>query len=61
MTSSAQRVQRTYLALTLLSTLAASFIWGINTRFVYLARRENATSDPITADTDESETVARAA
>ena len=28
---SARRVQFTYLLLTLLSTLAASFIWGINT------------------------------
>src|SRR5436190_24007067 len=30
----ARRVERTYLALTLLTTLAASFIWGINTLFL---------------------------
>src|SRR3954469_13844229 len=30
----AQRVQRTYLVLTLLTTLAASFIWGVNTLFL---------------------------
>jgi MFS family permease len=30
----ALRVQRVYLLLTLLSTLAASFIWGINTLFL---------------------------
>lgn len=34
MTDQAKRVQRTYLLLTLLSTLAASFIWGINTLFL---------------------------
>ena len=34
MPSSAQTVQRTYLVLTLLTTLAASFIWGINTLFL---------------------------
>ena len=34
MTDGARRVQRTYLLLTLLSTLAASFIWGINTLFL---------------------------
>ncbi len=34
MTEGARRVQRTYLLLTLLSTLAASFIWGINTLFL---------------------------
>jgi MFS family permease len=33
-TNAAQRIQRTYLTLTLLSTLAASFIWGINTLFL---------------------------
>jgi MFS family permease len=32
--TSAQTVQRTYLVLTLLTTLAASFIWGINTLFL---------------------------
>src|SRR5215210_4451651 len=34
MTDEARRVQRVYLALTVLSTLAASFIWGINTLFL---------------------------
>lgn len=34
MTSAARTVQRTYLVLTLLTTLAASFIWGINTLFL---------------------------
>lgn len=34
MNEGARRVQRTYLLLTLLSTLAASFIWGINTLFL---------------------------
>ncbi len=32
--AAARRVQRTYLLLTVLSTLAASFIWGINTLFL---------------------------
>src|SRR3989337_3375921 len=31
MPDAARSVQRTYLTLTLLSTLAASFIWGVNT------------------------------
>ncbi|HET6778768.1 MAG TPA: MFS transporter [Gemmatimonadales bacterium] len=35
------RVQRIYLALTLLSTLAASFIWGINTLFLLDAGLNN--------------------
>jgi MFS family permease len=34
LSTSAQTVQRTYLVLTLLTTLAASFIWGINTLFL---------------------------
>ena len=34
MTAAAKRIVRSYLALTLLSTLAASFIWGINTLFL---------------------------
>jgi MFS family permease len=34
MTDQARRVQRVYLLLTLLSTLAASLIWGINTLFL---------------------------
>jgi MFS family permease len=37
----AQTVQRTYLLLTLLSTLAASFIWGINTLFLLDAGLSN--------------------
>ncbi len=40
--TSARRIQRTYLALTLLSTLAASFIWGINTLFLLDAGLSNA-------------------
>ena len=42
MTDPAKRVQRTYLLLTLLSTLAASFIWGINTLFLLDAGLSNA-------------------
>jgi MFS family permease len=42
MNSQAKRVQRTYLLLTLLSTLAASFIWGINTLFLLDAGLNNA-------------------
>ena len=34
MTASHREVQRVYLLLTLLTTLAASFIWGINTLFL---------------------------
>ena len=34
MNVAARRVQRTYLLLTLLSTLAASLIWGVNTLFL---------------------------
>src|SRR4051812_19345835 len=34
-------IQRTYLALTLLTTLAASFIWGINTLFLLDAGLSN--------------------
>src|SRR6186713_2931297 len=34
-------VQRTYLLLTLLTTLAASFIWGINTLFLLDAGLDN--------------------
>lgn len=37
-----KQVQRTYLLLTLLSTLAASFIWGINTLFLLDAGLTNA-------------------
>jgi MFS family permease len=38
----ARAVQRTYLALTLLTTLAASFIWGVNTLFLLDAGLSNA-------------------
>ena len=41
MTDAARRIQRTYLTLTLLSTLAASFIWGINTLFLLDAGLSN--------------------
>jgi MFS family permease len=41
MTPPAARVQRTYLILTLLTTLAASFIWGINTLFLLDAGLSN--------------------
>lgn len=41
MTDGARRIQRTYLLLTLLSTLAASFIWGINTLFLLDAGLSN--------------------
>ena len=36
-----QTVMRTYLTLTLLSTLAASFIWGVNTLFLLDAGLSN--------------------
>src|SRR4029078_6496888 len=38
----ARAVERTYLILTLLSTLASSFIWGINTLFLLDAVLNNA-------------------
>src|SRR5215210_1190909 len=41
MTSDPRMVERTYLALTLLTTLAASFIWGINTLFLLDAGLDN--------------------
>ena len=41
MTDGARQVQRTYLVLTLLSTLSASFIWGINTLFLLDAGLNN--------------------
>jgi MFS family permease len=41
-TDDARRVQRTYLLLTLLTTLAASFIWGVNTLFLLDAGLSNA-------------------
>ena len=34
MNAASQKVQRTYVSLTLLSTFASSFIWGINTLFL---------------------------
>ena len=42
MPSEARTVERTYLALTLLTTLAASFIWGVNTLFLLDAGLSNA-------------------
>ena len=41
MTDAARTVQRTYLLLTLLTTLAQSFIWGINTLFLLDAGLSN--------------------
>jgi len=41
MASTPRLVERTYLALTLLTTLAASFIWGINTLFLLGAGLSN--------------------
>ena len=38
----ARAVERTHLTLTLLSTLASSFIWGINTIFLLDAGLNNA-------------------
>jgi MFS family permease len=40
-TPAARDVQRTYLTLTLLTTLAASFIWGVNTLFLLDAGLDN--------------------
>ena len=41
MTDAARGVERTYLLLILLTTLAASFIWGINTLFLLDAGLSN--------------------
>src|SRR5918998_1132476 len=41
MTDAARGVQRVYLLLTLLTTLAASFIWGVNTLFLLDAGLSN--------------------
>ena len=41
MTDGARQVQRTYLLLTLLTTFAASFIWGVNTLFLLDAGLSN--------------------
>jgi MFS family permease len=49
MTEQARRVQRIYLLLTLLSTLAASFIWGINTLFLLDAGLNNAQAFAVNA------------
>jgi MFS family permease len=40
-TAAARSIERTYLALTVLQTLAASFIWGINTLFLLDAGLSN--------------------
>src|SRR6266849_5724664 len=42
MSDPARSVERTYLVLTLFSTLASSFIWGINTIFLLDAGLSNA-------------------
>ncbi|MGH2356496.1 MAG: MFS transporter [Candidatus Limnocylindria bacterium] len=42
MTDAARAIQRTYLVLALLTTLAASFIWGVNTLFLLDAGLSNA-------------------
>jgi MFS family permease len=42
MTDEARGIQRTYLLLTLLTTLSASFIWGVNTLFLLDAGLSNA-------------------
>jgi MFS family permease len=42
LTDASRTVQRTYLLLTLLTTLAASFIWGVNTLFLLDAGLSNA-------------------
>src|SRR5678815_1448112 len=42
MAAPVRSVERTYLVLTLLSTLASSFIWGINTIFLLDAGLNNA-------------------
>ncbi|MDQ3665875.1 MAG: hypothetical protein M3410_04595 [Acidobacteriota bacterium] len=54
MSRTAGRILKTYVALTLLSTFASSFIWGINTLFlldalpfIVLAVRVKAPSDVI--------------
>ena len=49
MTEGARRVQRVYLTLTLLSTLAASFIWGINTLFLLDAGLSNTAAFTVNA------------
>ena len=41
MTDTARRVVSTYLVLTVLTTLAASFIWGVNTLFLLDAGLDN--------------------
>jgi MFS family permease len=46
-----QRIQRTYLVLTLLTTLAASFIWGVNTLFFSLGQVVFEVPTGVVADT----------
>ena len=41
MADTARGIQRLYLTLTLLTTLAASFIWGVNTLFLLDAGLDN--------------------
>jgi hypothetical protein len=41
-------VERTYLVLTLVTTLAASFIWGVNTLFLLNAGLSNTRRSPRT-------------
>jgi MFS family permease len=41
MTDGPKKIQRVYLSLTLFSTLAGSFIWGINTLFLLDAGLNN--------------------
>jgi MFS family permease len=48
-TREAHRVRRTYTVLTLLSTLASSFIWGINTLFLLDAGLNNAQAFSVNA------------
>jgi MFS family permease len=48
-TPEAHRVRRTYTVLTLLSTLASSFIWGINTLFLLDAGLNNAQAFSVNA------------
>jgi MFS family permease len=49
MNAASRRVQRTYLLLVLLTTLAASFIWGINTLFLLDAGLSNTEAFAINA------------
>jgi hypothetical protein len=53
MNAAARRVQRIYLLLTLLSTLAASLIWGINTLFLLDAGLSNTETSAARGDQSE--------